>query len=562
MGQYNPAPTFAMSSVADKKPVFCPTQKTGFSLALLSCFAFVLMLTAACQSTPTPTPAPSPTNTVRPTRTPFPTLTPRVSPTVTATPVVISAVVTDTLRLRAQPNTTSEILGRLKKDTTVMLLSRTDDNVWYSVEYPTSSGKSGWIFGEVVVPNGDTTLLPVGFVAPKPPPGSISATVKTGGDPLRMRSGPGTNYDVIVRIPDTTRMTLIAKSPDGKWYETIYPPDSGQQGWISGDFVTLAGSPDAMQILQPPPTPTPGPTALPRPTRAANAPSGGSILVSSDQGGASDLYDIGENGVTRRQLTRAGSAFGARYSPDGERIVFYRTVAISPSVVNHIFVMDFNGQNLSDLSTRAGGTGSDSDPDWSPDGARVVFVRTPRAGAPELWTMNADGGGAKLVLTLSPATGVVEDYSPMPRWSPDGGRIAYAAVPSIKTPGAPLYPSIFVANTNGSGTRQLTDNDLINTNPVWSPDGSQIAYAAKDFINRQNWRVWIMNASGGDQRVLINPPGGDPNNGVEPSAWRGNRLLLAGWTGNWNVFLANAGGGGLDQVTNRASDEIPTDWLP
>ncbi|MBI4670547.1 MAG: PD40 domain-containing protein [Chloroflexi bacterium] len=176
--------------------------------------------------------------------------------------------------------------------------------------------------------------------------------------------------------------------------------------------------------------------------------------------------------------------------------------------------------------------------------------------------MNANGSNAKRLLKLSAATGATQDYSPLPRWSPDGGRIAFAAVARVKIPGAVLYPNIFVVNTNGDGERQLTDNDLLNTAPVWSPDGNQIAWAAKDLFARQNWRVWVMNASGADQRILNAPPGGDPNNGAQPVTWQANRMLLAAWTGNWNAFLVNVGGANLTQVTSEAADDIPSDWLP
>lgn len=462
--------------------------------------------------------------------------------------------------MREQPSTGARILGRLQKDTTVQLLSRTDDSIWFSIEYPASSGQVGWIFGDVIKTNGDLATLPVGFAAPKPPEGAIFATVNGSG--LRMRAGPGTNYEILARIPDKTHILLLAKLADGSWYQTTYPPGSGTVGWVNGEFLIPEGSADAMQIAQAPPTPTPGPTSIPRPTRAPNAASGGSILVTSNLGGVSNVFDIGENGIVRRQLTKNGSTYGARYSPDGERILFYRTVSTSPNMVNHIFEVDFDGSNLVDLSTRAPGSYSDSDADWSPDGTRLVFVRTPRAGAPELWIMNANGSAAKLLITLSAATGVIGDYSPSPRWSPDGGRIAYAAVPRTTIPGAPQYPSIFIVNTNGAGERQLTNNDLINTLAVWSPDSSQIAWSAKDFLNRQNWRGWIMNASGADQRLFLAPPGGDPNNGIQPIAWRNNRILAAGWTGNWNVFLADVGGSNLTQVTRGLTNDVPSDWLP
>ncbi len=519
-----------------------------------------LTLLAACQVTPTPTPRFTPEPTPRASRTPFPTLTPRVSPT--ATPAPVRALVQELLRVREQPNTTSRILGRLPAQQNILLLSRTDDSKWFSIEYPEASGKIGWVFGEFIKVQGDINTLPIGVNAPKPPEGAIFADVKTEGAPLRMRAGPATVYEILARIPDKTRVLVVAKTADDAWYQIIYPADSGQRGWVSGEFLAPASSTASLPIAQAPPTPTPGPTAQPRPTRAANAPTGGTVLVSSNRNGAYDIYALGENGAVRRQLTRTGNSFGARYAPNGERIVFYRTVSTAPNVVHHIFVMDFDGGNIVDLSARAGGAFSDTDPDWSPDGARIVFVRTPRAGAPELWTMDANGSGAKRVLQLSPATGATQDYSPMPRWSPDGGRIAYAAVARVKTPGAPLYPNIFVVNTNGEGERQLTDNDLINTSPVWSPDAKQIAWAAKDFQNQQNWRVWVMNASGADQRVLVNAPGGAADNGAQPAAWSGNRLLLAIWTGAWNAYFVNEGGGNLTPVTSGMANQRATDWLP
>lgn len=543
-----------MSAIKRTKPVF--PEKTGFVLFIL----FWLTLSAACVPAPTPTPAATPTSTSRPSRTPFPTLTPRASRTPTISP--ITAVVTDTLRVREQPSTTARILGRLQKDNTVLLLSRTEDAQWFAIEYPQASGSIGWIFGEVVIPNGEVASLPVGFAAPRPPEGALFAVVNGAGGALRMRAGPGTNYEIVARIPDQTRILLIAKLADNSWYQTNYPPGSDTLGWVSGEFVTLESSNAQMQIAQAPPTPTPGPTAVPRPTRAPQLATGGSILVASNRNGAHNIYALGENGIERRVLTRDGNSFAARYAPSGERIVFSRTVSTVPNVVNHIFAMDFDGGNIVDLSARAGGNFSDTDPDWSPDGSRIVFVRTPRAGAPELWTMNANGGDAKLMLKLAFATGISGDYSPSPRWSPDGGRIAFAAVPRVRVAGAPLYPSIFVANANGGDERQLTDNDLINTNPIWSPDGSQIAWSAKNFLERENWRGWIMNASGADQRVFLIPPGGDANNALQPIAWRGNQILAAGWTGNWNVYLANADGNNVRQVTRELSDDVATDWLP
>ncbi len=534
-----------------------PARPDGFVLLFV---AWLAILITACQTPPTPTLVPIPTATYIPTET---ATAPAPSPSPTLGPM--RAVVTDTLRVRAEPNTTSMILGRLKANTAVELLARNDDNLWYVIEYPPDSGDHGWISSAIVVPDGPADQLPVGYTAPPPPGYFIYANVK---HLLNVRQGPSKDYDSIATFRAGARITLVGRSEDGKWYQTFYPPESRKKAWVLGDegLLELLGETEPLKLVAAPPTPTPAPTPIPRPTRTPGGPAGtGRILMSSNRAGAYDIYSIAENGAIRKRLTSFGESFGARFSPDGNRIVFYHTVATSPYVAHHIYVMNADGAGLRDLSSSAAGA-SDSDPDWSPDGKRIAFVRTVRAGGPEIWTMNVDGTGARRVVALSIATGIstmsVGDFSIQPRWSPDGGRIAYAAVPRTQNPGAPLYPNIFMVNADGSGETQLTDNDLINANPVWSPDGKQIAWSAKDFINRQNWRVWVMSAGGGNQRLAISQLQGDGNNGIQIAEWAGNRWLLSGWNGNWNVFLGNSDGSKVAPATSENADNRPTDWLP
>jgi hypothetical protein len=67
--------------------------------------------------------------------------------------------------------------------------------------------------------------------------------------------------------------------------------------------------------------------------------------------------------------------------------------------------------------------GRDSEPDWSPDGRRVAFVRQDANGrSSSLYVVRRDGGG---LVRLTEGQQVVA----MPAWSGDGQRIAYAASP-------------------------------------------------------------------------------------------------------------------------------------
>ena len=70
-------------------------------------------------------------------------------------------------------------------------------------------------------------------------------------------------------------------------------------------------------------------------------------------------------------------------------------------------------------------------------------------------------------------------------YSPDGSRVAFVR----NSPG----PEIYVANADGTGMpRRLTNNTVVDTNPIWSHDGTRIAFVKGN-------QVWTMSASGTGQ---------------------------------------------------------------
>jgi Tol biopolymer transport system component len=63
-----------------------------------------------------------------------------------------------------------------------------------------------------------------------------------------------------------------------------------------------------------------------------------------------------------------------------------------------------------------------------------------------------------------------------PVWSPDGTRIAFE---SDRGSDSASY-AVFVINRDGTGLVQITDYDLNATHPVWSVDGRHMAFAARN----------------------------------------------------------------------------------
>jgi uncharacterized protein YraI len=96
------------------------------------------------------------------------------------------------------------------------------------------------------------TLAPAVTPTPTATPGLLLAIVT---DVLRVRGGPGTNYDILGRLQAGTSLSLLARSADGGWFQIAYPPGSDQRGWVSAEFLQIQGSPDQAPLAQAVPTP-------------------------------------------------------------------------------------------------------------------------------------------------------------------------------------------------------------------------------------------------------------------------------------------------------------------
>jgi dipeptidyl aminopeptidase/acylaminoacyl peptidase len=148
--------------------------------------------------------------------------------------------------------------------------------------------------------------------------------------------------------------------------------------------------------------------------------------------------------------------------------------------LSHLFLLD-----LRDPSVRprqlTWGRRLDRSPVFSPDGARIAFVREPAGddGSPaQIWVMPTDGGEARPVTAL---TRGADD----PQWSPDGRRLLVSSsLPMRDLSGAPAWPS------EGPGRTWRDEEALNNITP--DPAGS-----------RDEIRAWLQaNADEGNPNVI------------------------------------------------------------
>src|SRR5262245_8102506 len=116
-----------------------------------------------------------------------------------------------------------------------------------------------------------------------------------------------------------------------------------------------------------------------------------------------------------------------------------------------------------------------ADPQISPDGSRVAFVRlwvNQKADRYDsaLWIVPTNGGAARQ-LTSGPR----DTY---PRWSPDGKRLAF--IRSIEKDGRPQPTQIYLLSLDGGEAQALSDLPRGAGAPEWSPDGKTIAFASSE----------------------------------------------------------------------------------
>jgi Tol biopolymer transport system component len=199
---------------------------------------------------------------------------------------------------------------------------------------------------------------------------------------------------------------------------------------------------------------------------------------------------------------------------------------------------------------------------WSSDGSRIAFANTIVSRQPGIHTSNPDGSDTVRV------TDQAGDL--YPSWSPDGSQIAFArADPNTQCePGDALSSalscptSIYVMGSDGSNLHQLTSDDRHDSQPVWSPDGSQIAFTGAGGPAYSRSAVFVVNADGSDVRQVSSASGGSD---FSPS-WspNGRQLAVASIRyEDWSISVVGADGSGEHLLVGHQGSYVEDPaWSP
>lgn len=205
------------------------------------------------------------------------------------------------------------------------------------------------------------------------------------------------------------------------------------------------------------------------------------------------------------------------WSPDGTKLAFlHRAEGRFELLVYDV---------ASGLISRIAGRGFDVDsPAWSPDGQRIAFV-----SGNDLFISMTDG-----VEPIRLTKGA------FPAWSPDGSRIAFER-----------GGSVWVIGADGAHETALAPGAL----PAWSPDGAKLA-----FID-DGLQLSVMNQDGTGLTRLTDARFDD----IGPPMWSpdGSRIVFDALRGgNYDIYLANADGSGVTDLTGDPGDENVPTWSP
>jgi dipeptidyl aminopeptidase/acylaminoacyl peptidase len=264
-----------------------------------------------------------------------------------------------------------------------------------------------------------------------------------------------------------------------------------------------------------------------------------------------DVWSTGPDGTAPTRLTTNINTEGdPAVSPDGSRIAY--------EFLRGIWVMNADGSAKKMLTS---GTLTDENPAWSADGQKVAFSRNG-----DIWTMAADGTGQKN-LTNNP-----ENSERDPAYAPNG-RIAYTRIGCDVPRGG--GSCVYAMNADGSAQTNLTprspipgcgpnyDNYSTSKEPVFSPDGSRIAFSGSLICpNTIGSDIWVMNADGSAKTNLINDNG---TSDIQPAfSPDGQKIaFVSNRDGDADIYAMNAANGsGIMPITTNTTQDTDPDWAP
>jgi len=316
-----------------------------------------------------------------------------------------------------------------------------------------------------------------------------------------------------------------------------------------------------------------------------------SVRVSDRPEPRYELWTMGPNGNAIHRFLSAQSSepISSTWSPNRKKVAFYRDGYLWVAKVNRTEVRRLTRADFSDgapswsrrgqiafdrdgsiwvvnVGNGAGRQlGSGSEPSWSPDGRKLVFVVKPSEGANnDIYVMRANGSGRHRLTATADVNEIQPTWSPNGLWiAYSGKRGVYAMRPSGKSPRlvaakgwqpswAPKSNKLIYATQTGRWDGLVYRVDLngkhkkplllprLDASPQWSPDGERLAFS-------RDGAVYVVNTPGpryseGGDLQSVGLRGSDP-----------------AWSPDGSMIVVSSG---LELVVASADGTAPTHIRP
>jgi dipeptidyl aminopeptidase/acylaminoacyl peptidase len=292
------------------------------------------------------------------------------------------------------------------------------------------------------------------------------------------------------------------------------------------------------------------------------------------------LWRVNADGTRLRRVLKSGWVSEAAWSPDGKRLLIVDKCAVKimpaaggklRTILRPRTARNSLGQRIDECWW---------DPTWSPDGKRVALARCGIGfcqGGLALYVVNANGRGLRQMTQRECISGRlftcpgVADWEP--DWSPDGEKILFTrrdeSLPDPPYGNSANNARLYLVDPDGSGLVQLPPEPARGGR--WSPDGSRISFGRGLFTTLPPNAVWtgsiaVMNADGSNQRTLVQEDQGGGRSCDGHGGWRvawspdGSKLTYSGPCPQ-GVYVMNSDGSGAVRLTRGLHDTV-LDWRP
>lgn len=190
----------------------------------------------------------------------------------------------------------------------------------------------------------------------------------------------------------------------------------------------------------------------------------------------------------------------------------------------------------------------------------ILISSRSSGGETRLFVISADGSQSRQLLPEGQLDGDQTDGV----WSPDGSQIAFTLKTGSTT-------DIYIVNADGSDLRQLDPTDLgppkrnwawSRSDPAWSPDGTRIAFSSNRAGDRGGQDIYIVDADGSNLQRLTTDALWESGPSWSPDgALIAFEVLGEGVDRYGNVYIMNANGSDQRRLVETTGAGNPN-WSP